>query len=107
MQFDAYLPSFQNIVEQSAIASKASVSRARAARRVRGSRHRRLVNQSGRPMLTSNVNGGSYHEMLHVMLETCTSLSLMQFDAYLPSFQNIVEPYGALVKSLHKGRLTE
>lgn len=33
----------------------------------------------------------SYHEMLHVMLETCTSLSLMQFDAYLPSFQNIVE----------------
>ncbi|KGO75123.1 hypothetical protein PITC_069930 [Penicillium italicum] len=33
----------------------------------------------------------SYHEMLHVMLETCTSLSVMQFDAYLPNFQNIVE----------------
>ncbi|KAJ5483580.1 hypothetical protein N7530_002826 [Penicillium desertorum] len=33
----------------------------------------------------------SYHEMLHVMLGTCTSLSLMQFDAYLPNFQNIVE----------------
>ncbi|CAG8891266.1 unnamed protein product [Penicillium egyptiacum] len=33
----------------------------------------------------------SYHEMLYVMLETCTSLSLMQFDAYLPNFQNIVE----------------
>ncbi|KOS48419.1 hypothetical protein ACN38_g565 [Penicillium nordicum] len=33
----------------------------------------------------------SYHEMLYVMLETCTSLSFMQFDAYLPNFQNIVE----------------
>ncbi|KAG0156756.1 hypothetical protein PDIDSM_3937 [Penicillium digitatum] len=33
----------------------------------------------------------SYHEMLYIMLETCTSLSLMQFDAYLPNFQNIVE----------------
>ncbi|KAJ5790396.1 uncharacterized protein N7518_007407 [Penicillium psychrosexuale] len=33
----------------------------------------------------------SYHEMLHVMLETCTSSSLMQFDTYLPNFQNIVE----------------
>ncbi|KAJ6123704.1 hypothetical protein N7471_011021 [Penicillium samsonianum] len=33
----------------------------------------------------------SYHEMLYVMLETCTSFSLMQFDAYLPNFQNIVE----------------
>ncbi|KAJ5150609.1 uncharacterized protein N7500_010798 [Penicillium coprophilum] len=33
----------------------------------------------------------SYHEMLYVMLETCTSLSLVQFDAYLPNFQNIVE----------------
>lgn len=33
----------------------------------------------------------SFHEMLYVMLETCTSLSFMQFDAYLPNFQNIVE----------------
>ncbi|KAL2703967.1 hypothetical protein AAEP93_005038 [Penicillium crustosum] len=33
----------------------------------------------------------SYHEMLYVMLETCTSLSFMQFDAYLPNFQTIVE----------------
>ncbi|KAJ5373512.1 DNA repair protein rad10 [Penicillium concentricum] len=33
----------------------------------------------------------SYHDMLYIMLETCTSLSLMQFDAYLPNFQNIVE----------------
>ncbi|KAI3207650.1 hypothetical protein CBS147311_2751 [Penicillium roqueforti] len=33
----------------------------------------------------------SCHEMLHVMLETCTSSSLMQFDAYLPNFRNIVE----------------
>ncbi|KAJ5193674.1 DNA repair protein rad10 [Penicillium cf. griseofulvum] len=33
----------------------------------------------------------SYHDMLYVMLQTCTSLSLMQFDAYLPNFQNIVE----------------
>ena len=33
----------------------------------------------------------SYHEMLYVMLETCTSLSFMQFDAYFPNFQNIVE----------------
>ncbi|KGO58721.1 hypothetical protein PEX1_100960 [Penicillium expansum] len=33
----------------------------------------------------------SFHEMLYVMLETCTSLSVMQFDAYLPNFQNIVE----------------
>ncbi|KAJ5144070.1 uncharacterized protein N7515_002857 [Penicillium bovifimosum] len=33
----------------------------------------------------------SYHDMLFVMLQTCTSLSLMQFDAYLPNFQNIVE----------------
>lgn len=33
----------------------------------------------------------SYHDMLYVMLETCTSLSLMQFDAYLQNFQNIVE----------------
>ncbi|KAJ5787370.1 hypothetical protein N7457_002360 [Penicillium paradoxum] len=33
----------------------------------------------------------SYHDMLYVMLETCTSLSLTQFDAYLPNFQSIVE----------------
>ncbi|CAI7641483.1 unnamed protein product [Penicillium glandicola] len=33
----------------------------------------------------------SYHEMLYIMLYTCTSLSLTQFDAYLPNFQNIVE----------------
>ncbi|KAJ9489727.1 hypothetical protein VN97_g3555 [Penicillium thymicola] len=33
----------------------------------------------------------SYHDMLYVMLETCTSLSFMQFDAYLPNFRNIVE----------------
>jgi hypothetical protein len=33
----------------------------------------------------------SYHDMLFVTLHTCTSISLMQFDAYLPDFQNIVE----------------
>lgn len=33
----------------------------------------------------------SYHDMLYVMIETCTSLSLTQFDLYLPNFQNIVE----------------
>ncbi|CAG8043231.1 unnamed protein product [Penicillium olsonii] len=33
----------------------------------------------------------SYHEMLYVMLGTCTSLCLTNFDAFMPNFQRIVE----------------
>ncbi|KAJ5570807.1 hypothetical protein N7535_004467 [Penicillium sp. DV-2018c] len=33
----------------------------------------------------------SYHAMLFITLQTCTSISLMQFDAYLPYFQHIVQ----------------
>ncbi|CAG8090480.1 unnamed protein product [Penicillium salamii] len=33
----------------------------------------------------------SYHEMLYVMLGTCTSMCLTNFDAFIPNFQRIVE----------------
>ncbi|KAJ5353582.1 hypothetical protein N7541_006146 [Penicillium brevicompactum] len=33
----------------------------------------------------------SYHEMLYIMLGTCTSLALTNFDAFMPNFQMIVE----------------
>ncbi|KAJ5963404.1 DNA repair protein rad10 [Penicillium vulpinum] len=49
----------------------------------------------------------SYHEMLYIMLETCTSLSLMQFDAYLPNFQNIVEQCGNAPKASERSDGTQ
>lgn len=33
----------------------------------------------------------SYHEMVYIMLGTCTSLNLTNFDAFMPNFQMIVE----------------
>jgi hypothetical protein len=41
----------------------------------------------------------AYHEMLHVILETCTSLSLTNFDAFIPNFQNIVEQSAIALKA--------
>lgn len=41
----------------------------------------------------------SYHEMLYVMLGTCTSLSLVNFDAFMPNFQKIVEQSATALKA--------
>jgi hypothetical protein len=40
----------------------------------------------------------AYHEMLYIILETCTSLSLTNFDAFIPNFQTIVEQSAIAIK---------
>jgi len=49
----------------------------------------------------------SYHEMLYIILETCTSLSLTNFDAFIPNFQKIVEQSAIALKASRRSDGTQ
>jgi hypothetical protein len=49
----------------------------------------------------------AYHEMLYITLETCTSLSLTNFDAFIPNFQRIVEQSAIALKASRRSDGTQ
>ncbi|CAG8137752.1 unnamed protein product [Penicillium salamii] len=53
------------------------------------------MNNSNKKITSEEIGAAalffSYHEMLYVMLGTCTSMCLTNFDAFIPNFQRIVE----------------